>query len=198
MTYKQFTPWTDIFLFGGISLFGVVVAILVSLRPDNAWWGVLMTWVVVAAILAVSTVVLHGKFSSRPDYITKHGVAVWNKGIVEITPELMEQAFENYTDKVGGVLFEGTVITRDMLQRLYQRMLVEWSRDRVSDIGNGWLLTGKAGLAKNCGILVWWPGRLGASALLHEIHHTVWDEILKKPADYNHAALDWWRILGEG
>lgn len=195
MTAKRFFPWLDIFLFGGIGLFGVVVAILATLNRNNTWWGILLAWVVVSAFIAVAVTVVWGKLASRPNFITRHGVAVWTGGIEEITQQMVEQAFIDYALLMDNVTIDGITITREKLYAMYEKVMVEWSGARVSSIGNGWFIKDAAGLTKDFGILVWWPGSIRSSALFHELHHIVWREILGKQPDYDHKEVAWWRLL---
>lgn len=197
MTSKRFIPWTDMFLFGGIGLFSVIVSFLVTLNDSNSWVGKLIIWAVTLTFLGVAAFVIYGKFATRPDFITRHGVAVWKSGVEEVTPELMEKAFEDYAALVVGKTVSGKTVTRKSLDALYQKIMVEWSCARVSSIGNGWFIKDAAGLTKDHGILVWWPGTVSSSALFHEIHHIVWREILGEPSDHNHMALEWWDIIKE-
>jgi len=144
--------------------------------------------------LIVFIVVFFRWESSEPDYITKHGTAVWTDGLPIIDRERMEQALDFYIRKLPSYASQVEIST-EQLEYMLKGAQIEWSRKKISAIGIGWQVKDKAGLQSGKAIKVYWSGSIVNSALYHELHHMVDEIVIGLPPDYKHERTGWWSII---
>jgi hypothetical protein len=195
----------DLIVFGGLCLLYTAVGIGAILTKQE-WTAVKIV------ILALSwgtfvgltlTYFIH-KWLARPDFITKHGTAVWTDNIARITPDLMKKALDRFIEVMEA---EQKEVTRDEIEAMLSRTGIEWEIGKVSLWAGRYELKNKAGIQWGYRLLVQWKGSIGDSALYHELLHEV-NECIRLPKlppekqmdfrlkDVKHEDPDWWRLEG--
>lgn len=172
-----------------------------------AWSGWKLIAVIAGNFMAISGIIIHffRKWTKRPDFVTKHGTAVWTDGIEEVTPDLMERALDRF---LAVMAEEQSEAAPSELEAMLRRTSVEWKRGLVSFMASGYELRDKAGIQSGYKIMVQWAGNIADSALnhelLHEVNATVRLPRIKSKArrddfhlqNLRHEEASWWMLEG--
>lgn len=194
-------------LFFLLAVFGslAVAALLARYAPleFGAKVASVVSFMIVTAGLAFGRMIKRGL--QRPDFITKHGTAVWVDGVEAINLALMDRALDRFLEVMAQ---EQREASPDELAKMLARTSVEWKRGRVSLIASGYELRDKAGIQHGYKIMVQWPGNIADSALYHELLHEV-NQMIRLPRlktaeerdnfhleNMRHAEASWWHLEG--
>jgi len=195
----------DVVFFGGLCLLYTIVGIWAILTKQE-WSAAKITVLVLSwgSFVGITLMYFFKKWMARPDFITKHGTAVWSDNIARLTPGLMERALDRFLDVMEK---EQQKATRDELEDMLSRTGIEWEVGKVSIWVGRYELKNKAGIQWGFRLLVQWKGTIAESALYHELLHEVNECIVlpKMPQekqmdfrlkDVRHEDPDWWRLEG--
>lgn len=195
----------DVVLLAIIGLVATGLAIGVATTRQH-WTAHKIVGLSAAWVLIVSTAATYyiRKWISRPDYITKHGTAVWTNGLADITPRLMDKALCRFLDVME---VEQKEVTRHELECMLARMGVEWEANRINMWIGRYEMKDKSGVQSGYRVWVHWNGSVAMSALYHELLHAV-NETIRLPKlitaqqaefrirDVKHVEMDWWKLEG--
>lgn len=195
----------DVVLFGAIVLFiaGLVVISTFFIRSWTAHKivGLFALW---ASVMVVASIHYIKKWMSRPDFITKHGTAIWTNNLADITPRLMDRALCRFLDVMES---EQSEVSRHELECMLARMGIEWEANRINMWVGRYEMKDKAGVQSGYRVWVHWAGNIAESALFHELLHAA-NETIRLPKlmpslqtefrmnDVRHMEADWWRLEG--
>jgi len=195
----------DLIVFGGLCLLYTAAGVGAILTKQE-WTApkivvLALSW---GSFVGLTLLYFFKKWMARPDYITKHGTAVWADNIARLTPGLMEKALDRFLDVME---VEQKEATRDEIEAMLCRTGVEWEVGKVSIWVGRYELKNKAGIQWGYRLLVQWKGTIAESALYHELLHEV-NECIRLPKippekqmdfrlkDVRHEDPEWWRLEG--
>lgn len=203
---RGYVPWKDWLLFGGIALLSVVGSVIAALTPQEWSTGKIVVLVLVpVAFVTIAVIVLLAKYRSKPDFVDKHGIAVWADGIPEVrNVEKFERAVFVFVRVLPELIRRQLPqdapereVTSQHLKKMFRGARVEWSRKPISLFSRwGWSMKDKAGLQQGKGAMVYWNGSLVTSAMYHEFFHMV-DEVILGRYDPTHSRRPWWSLVPE-
>lgn len=203
---RGYIPWKDWLLFGGLALLSVVGSVIAGLTPQEWNTGKVVVLVLVpAAFVTIAVIVLLAKYRSKPDFVDKHGIAVWTDGIPEVSNTENFERLVFVFIRVLPALIRRQLspdgpewrVTSKNLKKMFRGSRVEWSRKPISLFSRwGWSMKDKAGLQQGKGVMVHWNGSMATSALYHEFFHMV-DEIILRRYDPTHSRRSWWSLVPE-
>lgn len=203
---RGYIPWKDWLLFGGLALLSVVGSVAAALTPQAFPLGKIVTLVSVpVALIAIAVIVLISKYRSRPDFVDRHGIAVWHRGVRQFTratfeanvilfiaalPRLVRQRFHEDAPECQ--------VTGKQLLKMFNGAQVAWQMEPISLLSKwGWTIKDKAGLQKGKDIRVQWGKTIAGSAFFHECMHMVDELVLRRAPDYAHENKPWWALVSE-
>jgi hypothetical protein len=201
---RGYVPWKDWLLYGGLAAVAIVSAGVAALTPQEWSTGKILVLVLVpVAFLVVSAIVLVGKYRSRPDFISKHGIAVWTGGV-----PLDKAQFERLTyvfirmlpslvkSHLSPTDVECSDISENNLRGMLNGARVEWRRKPITIFSRwGWVVKDKEGLQQGRSVMVHWTESLISSAYYHELMHMVDEIVLHRGVDYTHKDVKWWGLV---
>ena len=197
---RRFVPCIDIVISGGMALLNIWVVVLGGVGSQD--WGVGRVISLIAILLSFFVVagIIIGRLFSKPDYITKQGVAVWSVGRLP-TQELMEHAIEFFIERLPTLCIEWKVennirIYPGMLGFVLDGVCCEWRDAPITAFSSrGWRVKDKGGLQHGQNVMVRWTGDMSDTALFHELGHVVRQRLLTLPVDREHKDTDWWKMI---
>ena len=192
MPMKRKAPWVDFIMYGAFSLLGLA-GLICALIFDPSLGALIASGAAFLGFLTVFIAAIFTWYFSKPDYITKHGTAVWIDKLAVITQDSMEAALDFYIENLPK--YSPISISSDQLAYMLHDACIEWSAEPVSSLGIGWAVKDKAGLQMGRNVKVHWTGSIISSALYHELLHMVDEIVLAAATDYKHERTEWWAII---
>jgi hypothetical protein len=175
-------PITNFVFYGGLSLFAITMFII-SIFTDGRAVPISIMGAVALAFGLLFGIMVYQWYKSCPDYITKHGIAVWTNNISGVHRILLEYAIDVFLEEFPK---QYTVATVDLLKQMLKDSAIEWNTTPVSWLSVGWNVRDKAGLQSGKHIKVQYLGDIGKTALFHELAHMVHEIVVGYIIDYRH------------
>jgi len=201
---RRYIPWVDILLYGGMAVLAVAAEVFVLFFAEGVTVvGHTVMGAATAAFISVAAVVLLKRYTSRPDYIDNHGVAVWTGGVHVLRDDLrVYRVMQFFAQRLPALMvaefpayLHGNAVTTESILNMYYGMRIEWRRKPLNVMSRwGWTMKDKAGLQQGKGVKLHWKGSVVDSALYHELLHAVDELILQQPPDYKHEKA-WWKLI---
>ena len=202
---RGYVAWVDWLIYGGLAVVSAAITVFIVFMAGH--WDVLVVAPLSIALVVtsiVAAIVLAGKFLSCPNYVERHGVAVWTGGI---PPAEEQERFERSLYILIRALPEMTKsfplgsAERNLKRRHIRGMLkgvrMEWRLKPFTKLTRwGWAAKDEMCLQKNARMLVQWKIIDDDSALYHAFLHMI-DKRLFKRTDYAHTNEPWWALTVE-
>jgi len=196
---RKFIPIIDILVYGSLALFSIIATIIAFLTPQE--WPlikIIIALIVPVGFITLAAIVFISKWTSRPDYITDQGTAIWSGGISNLSEQFamakMSAALHFFATELPKMV---PGITSETLNIMLNQAKIDWKNKSLTLVGIGWTVKDKAGLQDGNGIMLYWNGSIIHSALFHELFHMVDELVLHKAPDYKHENTGWWEIATE-
>jgi hypothetical protein len=200
MNFRKSFPYVNFYLFGGFFILALGVSVYTYIVSDS-FAAMFAATLCTLGFFAVFGLQIIAWYTSIPNFVTDHGVAVWTNGIANVTPEKITKLLDFYIDELPDVLTDLGLESKFPIETFQlEGMLVSTTLDirkRIDVLGIGWSAKDKAGLQRGPHVMVQHVDQLHESALFHEYHHMIDELHFNITPDVTHSRKDWWATVAE-
>lgn len=189
---KKWISWIDVFFYGFLALATTGLSILAATTQQEWSAGKIIVLILTPLIfVGLALFVILSNYFSKPDFVTKHGTAIWSGGVPGLNQSVMEKVLDFFVRTLPTMFGQ---ITEKQILTMLDGARIEWRNKPITLYSVGWRVKDKAGLQQGKGAVVQWLGSVVGSAFFHEMLHMVDEEVLHKEPDYEHENVGFWTL----